>query len=332
MVRLPTDLLVANATAHAASGDWSGVRQLLAQHHPVALHNSELATLRAEADLRTGRPAEAHEWLGAVLPLLERSQNRRSLRAALNLRGVAELELGRLDEAELTFGRVIELARCDGDELLIARALNNLGALSDMRDRYDEALANYERAIPSYQRLGSARGLAETHHNVAISLRHQRRFEQADDHERRAIAYASDAQSPALECLARLGVAEIAVLTGDAALAEAIAHHTARRFADLDDPIREADAFRVMGAACLLQHKLEGARQAVDRALELAIAHDAKLLEAEVRRLHADLLWHLGDRLAAGREAEQAALLFESAGACVRAQEARAPKPETSSE
>src|SRR5690242_16806635 len=100
MLRLTADLLRANADAHAASGEWSGLRHLLAEHAAVAAGDPQLATLRAEAELRTGRPREARNWLAEVIPKAERAGDRHSRRSMLNLRGVAELELGELDAAE----------------------------------------------------------------------------------------------------------------------------------------------------------------------------------------------------------------------------------------
>ena len=289
MSRLTAHLLRANAEAHAASGEWTGLRQLLAEYAAIATGDAQLAALRAQAELRTGRPREARKWLAEVLPIAERSGDRPSLRSMLNLRGVAELELGELDEAEQTFARVLELARNDDDDLLTARALNNLGTAADMRDRFEDAIALYESAIPTYQRLGDARGLAETHHNLAISLRHRGQLREAEEHERQAIGYASDVRSTTLESLARLGLGEVALARGDAPLAEAMARHAAKQFAASDDPIREADAFRVLAASCLSQHKVSAAQDALRRALELAAGNGARLLEAEIRRLEAEL-------------------------------------------
>lgn len=323
MTRLTTDVLLANAGAHAASGDWSALRELLTQHEALTATDPRLATLRAEAELRTGRPGVAREWLTKVLPAVERTGDRRALRTILNLRGVAELELGALDDAERTLATVIELARSDGDELLTARALNNLGALADMRDRFEKAIMFYEGAIPSYQRLGDARGLAETHHNVAISFRHRRQLGEAEEHERQAITYASQARNAALESLARLGLGELALEKGDAVLAEAIARHAAKRFAADSDALREADALRVLAAACVAQQKLSIAQEVVARACELAVTHGATLLEAELRRLNASILLAIGRRDDARREANEAARLFEGLGSAAKADEAR---------
>jgi tetratricopeptide (TPR) repeat protein len=315
------ELLLANADAYAASGEWLGLRQLLVEHSDRARQHAPLALLRAQAELRTGRPREAYDWLVAVWPTIEGSGDRHRLRAALNLRGVAEVELGSLGEGEVTFGRVLELAQSDGDELLASRALNNLGAIADVRDHHDQALLSYQRAIPFYQRLGDTRGLAETCHNMAITFRHMRQFERADECERRAIAYASDAGSAVLESLARVGRAELSLLTGDAALAEATARYAAKRFAALSDPIREADALRLLAASCLALGKLPGARASLDRALELAVAHGARLIEAESRRVNAELLAATGRVEAARAEAAVAARVFESLGADAKRRE-----------
>jgi tetratricopeptide (TPR) repeat protein len=323
MVHITMELLRANAGAHAASGDWLGLRELLADHDDVAARDAQLATLRAEAELRTGRPRQAHDWLGVVLHEIQRSGDRRSFRTGLNLRGVAELELGELDRAEQTFARVLELARNDGDELLTARAWNNLGALADMRDGFDDAIAAYEHAIPLYQRLGDPRGLAETHHNLAISHRHRGHLHEAEHHERQAIGYASETRNAILEALARLGLSELALERGDAQLAEAMARHATKRFVASNDPLREAEALRVLAAACLAQHKVSAAAEALQHACRLAVANGARLLEAEIRRLTAELLLEADDKEQARREANEAARLFEEVGSVPKAEEAR---------
>src|ERR1051326_7445011 len=235
MMRQTIDLLQAKAAAHAASNEWIGLRHLLTQHEDNAAADAQLATLRAEAELRTGTPREAHQWIARVLPTIERSGDRQSLRTALNLRAVAALELGELEEAQQTFVAVLELAYNDGDELLTARVLNNLGALADMRDRFDDAIRAYEQAIPAYQRLGDRRGLAETHHNLAMSFRHRGQLREAEEHERQAIGYAREARNTILESLARLGMAELRLAAGDAPLAEAMARHAADHFVTCGD-------------------------------------------------------------------------------------------------
>lgn len=331
MTALTIDLLVATANAYAAAGEWRGLRELLDDQETSVRGHVPLATMRAEAKLRTGRPREAHAWLVELLPSIERSGDRVSLRTALNLRGVAEIELGALAEAEITFACVLELARADGDELLAARALNNIGAIADIRERAEEALLLYRRAIPSYQRIGNVKGLAESYHNIATTLRQIGQLDEADECERRAITYAAEIGNTALELLARAGRAELSLLSGDAPLAEAAARHVAKSFGASADPIREADVLRLVGAACLAQGKHAPARDALDRALSLALAHGARLVEAETRRVRAELLASAGNVDSARAEAEQAAQLFASLGAAAKSRDALAWREQLSS-
>ena len=105
--------------------------------------------MRADAELRTGHPREARQWLTSAIPTIERSGDRAALRKAVNQLGVAEVELGALDAAERVFSRALELARSDGDDLLVAHATNNMGAIANIRGRREEALTLYQLAIPA---------------------------------------------------------------------------------------------------------------------------------------------------------------------------------------
>ena len=156
--RTPLESLLHTARVYEASGRWSDVLGLLREHADAAKTHPELATLRGTAELHTGHPREAQQWLEAALPRIERSGDRRALRKAVNQLGVSEIELGALDSAERRFGRALELARVDGDDLLVAQATNNMGAVANIRGRRDEALALYQLAIPAYQRLGNVAG------------------------------------------------------------------------------------------------------------------------------------------------------------------------------
>lgn len=324
MIAAPTpDDLLDTVRAHAAVGAWSEVRAVLAARAAEAREHPELLTAWAEASLRTGNPRDAFDWLGSHLGVVERSGDRVQLRRALNLLGVAQAELGALEEAEHVFDRAAELGRADEDELLVARATNNLAAIAHTRGRHDVAIALYALALPAYQRLGSARGLAESYHNLAITLRERGELDRADECERRAIEYAREASLPALAAMARVGRAEICLRRDDPQLAEATAAVAARELAVAGDPIREADALRVSGVARLRRNDPEGARAALDRAVELAHEHGHMLIEAECRRARATVLLALGDRARGRSELGSALALFEKLGAAAEADEAR---------
>lgn len=309
------DALLQRARGHATAGEWGDALQILRTQGDAARADPELATMRADAELRTGHPREARQWLTSTLPVIERSGDRAALRKAVNQLGVAEIELGSLDAAERVFGRALDLARADGDDLLIAHATNNMGAIANIRGRRDEALALYQLAIPSYQRLGNVAGLAQSLHNMAISFRHLGQLERASEYEQRAIGYATECANAPLLALAWLERAELSLQAGDAALAEVGAQRAAAQFAKVPDPIREADALRVVGAARLTLHRASDARSALERGLALARAHGSRLVEGETLRVLAECFVVQGDREAARRDLAIAIAIFEVLGA-----------------
>jgi tetratricopeptide (TPR) repeat protein len=274
-----------------------------------------MATLRADAELRTGHPREARQWLTSALPAIERSGDRVALRKAVNQLGVAEVELGALDAAEHVFARAVELARSDGDDLLMAHATNNMGAIANIRGRRQEALSLYQLAIPAYQRLGNVAGLAQSLHNMALSFRHLGQLARATEYEQRAIAYATESGNGPLIALVWRGRAEVSLLAGDAQLAEVGALRAASEFARIPDRIREADALRVLGAARLALDRLAEAQAALDRGLALAREHGSKLVEGETLRVLAACLVKSGDREGARQQLATAIGIFETLGA-----------------
>src|SRR4051812_18677682 len=273
----PPDELLATARAYANAGGWEDVRRTLSTNDDVVLASPELATLRAEAELWTGHPREARTWLTKALPRLQRSGDRAALRRAVNYLGVADVELGALDEAQQVFDRVLELAQLDGDDLMLARATNNLGTIANMRGDRVKALTLYQLAVPAYQRLGNARGLAESFHNIAISYRYLGQLQRADDYEQQAIHYAREARIPRLLALGQLERAEISLTAGDAELAEAGGRRASIEFAALGDKMREGDALRLVGAAALARGRFAVARDALDTAVSLAREYESAL-------------------------------------------------------
>ena len=309
------ETLLQRARRHVTAGEWGDALMILREQADAARTHPELATMRADAELRTGHPREARQWLASALPLIERSGDRAALRKAVNQLGVAEIELGALDAAELVLGRALELARADNDDLLMAHATNNMGAIANIRGRRDEALTLYQLAIPAYQRLGNVAGLAQSLHNMAISFRHLGQRERANDYEQRAIVYATECANGPLLALAWLERAELSLEAGDAALAEVGAQRAAAEFAKVPDPIREADALRVVGAARLTIPRVADAQAVLERALVLARAHGSRLVEGETLRVLAACFVALGDRGAAERELATAIGIFDSLGA-----------------
>lgn len=309
------DTLLQRARRHAAAGEWADALLILREQGVATRMHPELATMRADAELRTGHPREARHWLSLALPAIGRSGDRAAFRKAVNQLGVAEIELGSLEEAERAFGRALELARADNDDLLIAHATNNMGAIANIRGRRDEALTLYQLAIPAYQRLGNVAGLAQSLHNMAISFRHLGQLERAGEYARRAIGYAAECDNGSLLALAWLERAELSLQSGDAALAEVVAARAAEQFAKISDSIRQADALRVTGAARLALGRITAAEDALAHALDMARSHGSLLVEGETLRILAECLATRGDLEGGRREIATAIGIFTELGA-----------------
>ena len=294
----------------ASAGAWTDVVALLLEHAARIRTHPETAALLAESLVRTGRAREAREWLAGVMPAIEASEDRASLRRATVLNGAAHFALGELDVARRNFNEALELARADGDDALVARAMSNLGAIANIEGDRSGALALYHLAISAHQRMGNTRGLAETFHNMAITVRDLGRWQEADELEQRSVEFARAADQPRLVSIARMGRAELALRRGDASFAEATARRVASDFAAAGEPVREAEAMRLAGVACMLNGKHAEARALLDFAVDRTRQHGAVLHEAEALRSRAELHAAVGNPRSALDDARAALGLF----------------------
>jgi tetratricopeptide (TPR) repeat protein len=201
------------------------------------------------------------------------------------------------------------------DHLTAARATTNLGVIANLRGRHQAALAQYRLAIPAYQRLGFPRGLGETHHNLAITLRDLGQLDEADRQERRAIAFAEEAGHRQVGAMARAGRAELGLRRGEPEVAAAGARLAAREYLRLGEPVGEADALRLLGMAATVLGSLAEARSAIDRGLKLADRYGSLLLKAEALRARAGVLLQAGETHHAARAVADARALLDELGA-----------------
>ncbi|HUQ46420.1 MAG TPA: tetratricopeptide repeat protein [Gemmatimonadaceae bacterium] len=309
------DLLFADARTRAGGGAWREVCTLLGPREAELAADSEMVVLYGEALMRTGEERRARDWLRAAEPRLVQNDERAAHRRAVNMLGAACLALGELEAAAQSFGRALELATQADDLLVLARATNNLGAIANLQGDRERALWHYRLAVPTFQRLGQQRGLAASFHNMAITFRDQGQLDEADEHERRAIEYATDGDVPRLAAMGRVGRAEIALRRGDARLAEATARIATEEFARLGDLLNEGDAWRLTGASCAAQQRHDEAFAAFDRALAIAGEHGHALTEAETLRDRMEVRVRTGARDLARDDAAAALAIFVMLGA-----------------
>lgn len=312
---IPSDSILERARALADAGAWNEVLALLEPRAATCQRDGASALLYGEALIYTGNQRKAVHWLRGTEPRLGEAGDKAAQRRAVNMIGAACLALGELDDASGEFTRALELATHAEDLLVLARATNNLGAIANMQGDHERALWHYRLALPTFQRLGQRRGLASSYHNLAITHRDMGELEEADEHERRAIEHAADGGSPRLVAMGRVGRAEIALRRGDAALAETTARIARDEFARLGDPQNEADASRLVGAACSAQRHYVEALEAFDHALEIARERGHALNEAETLRDRAECRLARGEVSSAVSDAQVAIFIFDRLGA-----------------
>lgn len=311
------DELLERTRSLASAGAWSALARAVQTYldaSPVtpAIVSPGVVVLYAEALMRTGHPVEAEAWLTERDGALRLSGDRAVVRRAANLLGAACLEQAKIDRAHEVFTGAVDIARADGDDLLLARSMNNLAVIATIRGRLPEALGLYKLAIPAYQRIGNVNGIAESHHNTAITLRKLQRLEHADEHERRSAEFARQVSNQHLVALTRVGRAEIFLLKGDAALAEATALRAATELGAIPDPARQADALRLCAAAQWTLGRLAEALASLDEAVPLAAEHGNRLIEAECRFTRAQVCWAMGDHQRPLDDAQRAADIFRT--------------------
>jgi tetratricopeptide (TPR) repeat protein len=315
MTTSPLESRLSAARQCAAAGAWREVVTLLAPCASEGRVSGDDALLYAEALVRSGDQRSALVFLREAVPVMDSPGSRRAHRKGVNMKGVAAFALGELDEAKSALNTALELATQDDDPRLLAQATNNLGVIANLEGRYEDALWHYRIALPTLQRLGQPRMLAEVYHNIAISCRDTDQLGESDEHELRAIEHATDGGVPRLAAMGRVGRAEIALRRGDADFAETTARLARDEFARLGDPQNEADAARVLGAACSARHHFDEALDAFDRALEIARERGHALNEAETLRDRAALYAAQGEAAAARDDARAAIAIFDRLGA-----------------
>jgi tetratricopeptide (TPR) repeat protein len=181
------------------------------------------------------------------------SQDPDLLMRLANLLGGIAFEAGRLDEAERWLEEVIRRAGPGIDPKMAARASNNLASIAHLRGKRGLALSLYRSALLIWREAGDLLGEAQTAHNLGIVAREEGAIAEATEYAECAVAAAGRTGDGALQGLALMGRAEIALIRGDgtAARADLAAAHTLARQAG--DAVGLADADRLAARIALAE-------------------------------------------------------------------------------
>lgn len=283
----------------------------------------EFAVLYADALWRVGRAEESVAFARQAVPELRQLHERNRVLRLTNVLGIALFELGETEAAAETFEELLELANEWQDHDFAARASNNLGVHASVQNRYDVALVHYERALASYIRLGSLRGVAQTHYNLGVNYRELGFCDKAESHYRQAMSQGERADSEDVIGLAESDRGLLRLQMGDPRLGRVFAARARERFRALGDPVREGEALRVIGMSAALEGARDEALRCFDEALATARRHGNRLLQADVQLVRGKLLREMGAFGDARAALEESADRFTALGAAEYAARAR---------
>jgi len=304
----------------AAQGRHRAVLDAL-QRLPAGVRESRTrpALLAAEAHGRLGE----HEAAVRSAMLAERLARERGERfaemRARNYQGLIALRHGDVEDAERHFSAALEMARALADHTTEARCLNNLGILANIKGDPESALASYRLAVAAYQRIGHVRGIAETHHNIAISLRDQGNARVALGAADEAVRLATQAGDEQLIALASTGRAELHLALGDPAFADAELRHAASRYARIAFPAGLPEVWRVQAGVARARGEVKDAVTLLTDAAHLAAEHGSTDTLADIERDLSAALDARGDEAGARAARERAVALYQKIGALAAA-------------
>ncbi len=269
-----------------------------------------------KADLlrRCGSFAEAQELLSRVVKKARQWGMRREEADALNGLGNIFLEVGKPAEAEIRFQTALELAWLLDDPRLAGHLANNLGVSACIRGEVEEGYRLLNRALVSRDRVGDAKGYAETYHNLGMAARQMGRGAAASDYFRHAAINAALAQDGTTAANVDLGEAELYVDLGELELARFHAARARESYTGTGDLLGVAEAGRVLGTIALQEGDLETAKKSCDSSIRLFQEHGSPLGEAETTEITARIARARGDLGVARKTLMRAATLFGMVG------------------
>jgi len=242
-----------------------------------------LAFYLADAWRRLGRQPDALALVADFTSASKRSGIPRLELDRLNLAGMLHFETGDIERAEQSWRELLDCASQDDSDEFVARANNNLGIIYTLELRVPEAVMSYQRALAAYQQLGSTRGLAQSHQNLAITYREMEDFDEADTHFSEAIRFArlSESEDEVARAEQERGLM-IYLRARDALLARVTTRRALSRFSALGDATGVSDATRVLAMIELGEGDVDLATRHGEEALQHARKVGHLLLEAEL--------------------------------------------------
>ena len=278
-VELGRELLVASADYHIAMAEW------YRGHYEESL---EAANRAVQAQEAAGDLAE--------------------LSTTLTLVGAIHRSRSSYDESLACHLRALELAGDVERQDLVARARNNIGLIYWHLGKHDKAREHFEPLPDIYRSLGRVRNLAAVLSNLALVYIELGDAERAIPHLVEALGLESVSDRTRARLLTNLGFAHVQMGRDEDALRyqfDALAVH---------ESIRSRSTCRSLAAIAAIhrrQGRLDESLNYYNRALDQAVAWEAREEQAEIHRGLSEVYEDLGDHEGALRSLRRHRVLAE---------------------
>jgi transcriptional regulator with GAF, ATPase, and Fis domain len=239
---------------------------------------------RGIARSRLGDSDKALEDFGGALSLFGRLGQLGSVADCHRETGRVLMFLDRFEEAHAQYKLALDLYRKLGDRLQMAEVLSHLGISYYLQNKDAVALEYFEKALPVFEKLGEAKGIAQSHNRIGTCQLALCRFEEAEQHLGAAVRQlqAIEAMRDVLICRVNQGRVYAALAQWGQALETQTQAVALGR--ELEDQYLLAAALRELGLVLLRLGVPERAIEPLQEAID--ISRETKAASREAMQLY----------------------------------------------
>jgi tetratricopeptide (TPR) repeat protein len=273
----------------------------------------ELDLLVATAAARTADYELASRLAARALAVYDARRDDAGRLRCINVLGGVAFERGLFHEATMRFQQVVSLARLLELPDLVARATNNLASIAHLENRVADAERCYHTALGIFEATQSARGQAQTWHNLSIVYRGSGRMPQASEASDRALELAWRTGDAALIGMVQAERAEIELAQGRR-LAPDTLDECRELAAESGDVVGEIEAGRLAAIRFLREARPKEAVTAAEEARERASEIGGLLYRGDCAAVSAEAWDRVQQPAMAVARREEAELIYELVG------------------
>ena len=229
----------------------------------------------------------------------------------LNL-GNIEFERGAYDKAEKQFLKALALCNHEDARAMKASISLSLGVVSQAKGQAEQAIMHFTTSLQGFESMGDDLHAGHTHFNMGTSYRVSGEWHRSGSSYEKSLALARKHHDLGQIGRIYLRRSETQILMSDATMAMSYSGRAMRIFIRIEDPLGQADAYRVYGQAATIRQAWSQARDYLTESLRLQQKYKSPFGEAETREAWGKYHEMMGAREEALSDYEKALDLFHS--------------------